>query len=401
MDNVQTPGGNTTTAGAVEQMAVTPDFQAEVGDWMLACFGSVIAADLLERADRFTEEALELAQTMPGFNAERAHALVDYVFSRPVGERGQEVGGVMVTLAALCNPVSISIRAEAERELARIWTKVDAIRAKQASKPTGSALPVAVPSALSANCAARNGGTGANDPQDCDWPVCGCDPHADKVIAALQESGLMVASSAETYAANMKAAGEKIGRDLFDQARAATRPRRGLPIPSALSGDAGEERFAHMKAEEARIMQDWRWGNLTKLGVANHLRRAGFDLRYATDKANALTPPAVDTAFSISKRRYEERTAKPGFDIDGVCIEHGRFCCSICRVAPQLKVDLPADVVRLVIAARVIAFNDWDGDSEEWVVARKELDDASEAFASRLPWDDEPAALPSHQGAGE
>lgn len=27
--------------------------------------------------------------------------------------------------------------------------------------------------------------------QDCEWPVCGCDPHADKVIAALQESGIL------------------------------------------------------------------------------------------------------------------------------------------------------------------------------------------------------------------
>lgn len=31
---------------------------------------------------------------------------------------------------------------------------------------------------------------GATDPpQDCDWPHCGCDPHAEKVIAALQEEG--------------------------------------------------------------------------------------------------------------------------------------------------------------------------------------------------------------------
>jgi hypothetical protein len=29
----------------------------------------------------------------------------------------------------------------------------------------------------------------ADPPQDCDWPVCGCDPYADKVIEALQESG--------------------------------------------------------------------------------------------------------------------------------------------------------------------------------------------------------------------
>lgn len=28
----------------------------------------------------------------------------------------------------------------------------------------------------------------ADTPQDCDWPWCGCDPHADKVIAAIQEN---------------------------------------------------------------------------------------------------------------------------------------------------------------------------------------------------------------------
>lgn len=38
-------------------------------------------------------------------------------------------------------------------------------------------------------CAARHSDTGANDPQDCNWPFCGCDPYADKVIAAIQESG--------------------------------------------------------------------------------------------------------------------------------------------------------------------------------------------------------------------
>jgi hypothetical protein len=28
-------------------------------------------------------------------------------------------------------------------------------------------------------------------PQDCNWPLCGCDPYADKVIAALAEAGLL------------------------------------------------------------------------------------------------------------------------------------------------------------------------------------------------------------------
>lgn len=35
-------------------------------------------------------------------------------------------------------------------------------------------------------CKAR---AATDPPQDCDWPCCGCDPHADKVIAALEESG--------------------------------------------------------------------------------------------------------------------------------------------------------------------------------------------------------------------
>lgn len=119
-------------------------FQERVLPWLIECFGPEIASDKLERADRFVEEALELAQTVEGFNAERAIALVAYVFGREAGHAPQEVGGVMVTLAALCLANHMDMHHEAERELARIWTKVEAIRAKQAAKPTGSALPVPV-----------------------------------------------------------------------------------------------------------------------------------------------------------------------------------------------------------------------------------------------------------------
>lgn len=41
-------------------------------------------------------------------------------------------------------------------------------------------------------CRARAANTGANDPQDCDWPFCGCDPYADKVIDAIEESGFEI-----------------------------------------------------------------------------------------------------------------------------------------------------------------------------------------------------------------
>ncbi len=115
-------------------------FQDRVDQWMDVCFGDEIKADRLERCDRFIEEALEFVQAA-GFSADRAHALVDYTFGRPQGEINQEVGGVMVTLAAMCNTLGVDIEVAAETELVRVWTKVDAIRAKQAAKPTGSALP--------------------------------------------------------------------------------------------------------------------------------------------------------------------------------------------------------------------------------------------------------------------
>jgi hypothetical protein len=116
-------------------------FQLRVAEWMVQCFTPQIIADKLERADRFIEEALELVQAT-GYSADRAHALVDYTFNRQPGEPFQEVGGVMVTLAALCNPHGLDMDAAAEAELARIWTKIETIRAKQATKPVGSALPV-------------------------------------------------------------------------------------------------------------------------------------------------------------------------------------------------------------------------------------------------------------------
>lgn len=115
-------------------------FQSRVELWMATTFGEAISRDVVERNHRFLEEALELVQAK-GCSAEEAHQLVDYVFNRPVGEPAQEVGGVMVTLAALCLAADLDMHEAAEVELARIWTKVEQIRAKQASKPKMSPLP--------------------------------------------------------------------------------------------------------------------------------------------------------------------------------------------------------------------------------------------------------------------
>ena len=115
-------------------------FQERVRPWLMKCFGQEIADDLVERNHRFLEEALELVQST-GCTRSEAHQLVDYVFDREIGEPHQEVGGVMVTLAALCLAANMDMHRAGEDELERIWTKVEQIRAKQAAKPKHSPLP--------------------------------------------------------------------------------------------------------------------------------------------------------------------------------------------------------------------------------------------------------------------
>lgn len=125
--------------------AVPASFQERVTPWLYQCFGPVIAGDKVERADRFIEEALELVQS-GGHDKARTLALVEYVYGREPGNPAQEVGGVQVTLAAYCLAHGLDMHAAGEQELARISAPevVEKIRAKQAAKPTGSALLVAM-----------------------------------------------------------------------------------------------------------------------------------------------------------------------------------------------------------------------------------------------------------------
>jgi len=51
----------------------------------------------------------------------------------------------------------------------------------------GRALPAREQPTLF-ECKARAGKT--DPPQDCDWPFCGCDPKAERVLEAIRESGL-------------------------------------------------------------------------------------------------------------------------------------------------------------------------------------------------------------------
>jgi hypothetical protein len=118
----------------------TRTFQTRTRNWVIECFGEEVASDKTERAHRFLEEALELVQAA-GCTASEANQLVDYVFGRPVGDLPQEVGATVVTLAMLCSTYGLKMDACGEAELARIWTKVEQIRAKHAAKPKFSPLP--------------------------------------------------------------------------------------------------------------------------------------------------------------------------------------------------------------------------------------------------------------------
>lgn len=58
---------------------------------------------------------------------------------------------IMVTLAALCSALKLKMDDAGDKELARNWERIEAIRRKQASKPAGSPLPQRVESRLHAS----------------------------------------------------------------------------------------------------------------------------------------------------------------------------------------------------------------------------------------------------------
>lgn len=109
------------------------NYQERVNAWMLACFGHDITDDKIERNYRFLEESLELFQACEG-TKEDALKLVEYVFGRDKGTIVNEVGGVSVTLAALCTAQGVDTKELAEEELRNIWTKIEKIRKKHQAK---------------------------------------------------------------------------------------------------------------------------------------------------------------------------------------------------------------------------------------------------------------------------
>lgn len=119
-------------------------YQYRAANWMQRCFGDSIMSDRRERAHRFLEEAIELAQTC-GVTPQEVDTLRDYVFSRPPGDLQNEVGGAYLTLACLCAVFGVDMEKSGEDELELVWTKIEKIREKHKTKPRGTALPGVYP----------------------------------------------------------------------------------------------------------------------------------------------------------------------------------------------------------------------------------------------------------------
>ena len=124
------------------------------------------------------------------------------------------------------------------------------------------------------------------------------------------------------------------------------------------------------------------WRDFDVLGATlplRNFRRA----RAAHERLSALIPPAPgDGAGAAAERaRIKQGLVHLGYPITA---ELAELLAASPAPAPAAGVGLPQDVVRLVIAAREVAYSDPTPETF------RELDKASEAFADRVPWEDEP-----------
>jgi NTP pyrophosphatase (non-canonical NTP hydrolase) len=96
--------------------------QWRITTWARAAFGDDEATGLAQRGVRLLEEAIEAFQACGG-DEEIAHKLVAFVFARPSGKVGQELGGVAVTVLALAAAAGLSADIEECREISRVLNK--------------------------------------------------------------------------------------------------------------------------------------------------------------------------------------------------------------------------------------------------------------------------------------
>lgn len=109
--------------------------QVVVEKWVRTTFGDKMFENKEERAARIFEEAAELYQVFALGNRAKAHKIVDMVFDKKVGELHNEIGGVIVTLLALCANEGLRLDDMADKEITRVKSLPgDGFRKKQRDK---------------------------------------------------------------------------------------------------------------------------------------------------------------------------------------------------------------------------------------------------------------------------
>lgn len=325
--------------------ALVLSFQQRVAPWMLECFGAEVSRDLTERSHRFLEEALELVQAA-GCTPSEAHQLVDYVFGRPIGEISQEVGGVMVTLAALCLAQDIDMHAAGETELARVWTKIDVIREKHAAKPKHSPLPgFFIPGALAAAAwsasapAERRPADGAHELFSAWWPayVRGCAP------LALGAEHRATAWSAWQVATKATADLLQVGAEREDELAA---------MIGSISDALGLTKTEQFEANGAdKILA--RIAALTAPNWPASVRPAHAQGRRASDAAAVVPLPLMRAAFLTTETWGEPHPAKSRysmvFDFQSIRDLHAAQAEWVAMMAARSQqATAPAEPIRLL-----------------------------------------------------
>lgn len=161
-------------AHAVERNLPRDQRQAMIASWAEMAFGREQATSLPQRGLRLLEEAIEAFQACGGDEA-MAHKLVAFVFARPAGTVGQELGGVAVTVLALAAAAGLSADEEECREVHRVLSKpIGEFRARNESKNAAGFLQLVAGKELPRNPCCGNAGThGEGNREYCS--TCGAD----------------------------------------------------------------------------------------------------------------------------------------------------------------------------------------------------------------------------------
>ncbi len=109
-------------------------YQERVRAWTTECFEDEVDLNKPTRQAQFLEEVFECAQAA-GYPQDCAHQLLDYIYSKPVGDLKVEAGDVMTSFAAFCTAHEILLDECAEEALTRCIANTEKIREKQKTKP--------------------------------------------------------------------------------------------------------------------------------------------------------------------------------------------------------------------------------------------------------------------------